>query len=65
MHTVQPSSTELLPLALPNIILQKDLIWKSQHKLFCHIINVFFQNLNEIKKGYLCVPHAHSIYYAR
>ena len=47
------SSTKLLSLTIPNTILQKDLIWKSKYKFFCHKINVYFQDLNEHKKGYL------------
>lgn len=43
--------------------LQKDLIWKSQYKFICHKTNVYFQNLNEIKKGYLI--YSTRTYYAR
>ena len=50
-------------LTLPNIILQKDLISKSQYKSLSYKNNTFCQNFNENKKDTWYVAHAHSIYY--
>ena len=63
--TLFSSSSRLSSLTLPNTFLQKNLIWKSQCKFFCHENNVSCQNLNEIKKYTWYVAQAHSVCYAR
>ena len=50
-------------LTLPNIILQKDVIWKTQYKFLSYKNNVFCQNFNGNKKDTWYVAHGHSIYY--
>ena len=46
-HNIKYFQYKVLSLTLPNIILQRNLIWKSHNKFLCHKNNVCCQNINE------------------